>query len=305
MQGAGVTDAWLAMLGWAFIADGPAEVRRATREALRFGATQIKVMAGGGVASLYDPLESVGYSEAEFRAAVEAAKDYDTYVAIHAYNDISVRRAIKAGVLDCVHCHLVNEETVKMMAEAGMWLGSLSKPPRLLEISWFTDENRRKARTILTGYDKVMGWAKKHKLKIAFGTDAAGGKAMFDGQLLEFEARSKHFTPAEMLKQATSNSAELLALSNSRNPYKAGPLGVIQEGAYADILIYDGNPLKDIGIVINPAKTLRVIMKDGKVYKNTLNNFLTQTAYLVRIFHVANKNAREVQKGGKRFLSFL
>jgi imidazolonepropionase-like amidohydrolase len=270
MQGAGVTDAWLAMLGWAFIADGPAEVRRATREALRFGATQIKVMAGGGVASLYDPLESVGYSEAEFRAAVEAATDYDTYVAIHAYNDESVRRAIRAGVLDCVHCHLVNEETVKMMAKAGMWLGSLSKPPGLLEISWFTDENRRKARTILTGYDNVMGWAKKHGLKIAFGTDAAGGKAMFDGQLLEFKAREKHFTPAEMLKQATSNSAELLAMSNSRNPYKAGPLGVIQKGAYADILLYDGNPLEDIGIVINPEKHLKVIMKDGKIYENTL-----------------------------------
>jgi imidazolonepropionase-like amidohydrolase len=123
---------------------------------------------------------------------------------------------------------------------------------------------------MLTGYDKVMELAKKHKLKIAFGTDAAGSSEMMAGQLLEFESRSKHFTPAEMLKQATSNSAELLALSNSRNPYKAGPLGVIQEGAYADILIYDGNPLKDIGIVINPAKTLKVIMKDGKVYKNTL-----------------------------------
>jgi imidazolonepropionase-like amidohydrolase len=103
MEGAGFTDAWLHALGWAFTADGPHEVRRATREALRMGASQIKVMAGGGVASLYDPLESVGYSEEEFRAAVEAARDYDTYVAIHAYNDESVQRAIRAGVLDCVH----------------------------------------------------------------------------------------------------------------------------------------------------------------------------------------------------------
>jgi imidazolonepropionase-like amidohydrolase len=172
--------------------------------------------------------------------------------------------------LDCVHCHLINEETVKMMAEAGMWLGSLSKPPGLLDIPWFTEENLRKARLILEGYDQVMVWAKKHKLKIAFGTDAAGSSAMMAAQLLEFEARSEFFTQVEMLRQATSNSAELLALSNSRNPYKAGPLGVIQEGAYADILIYDGNPLEDIGVIINHAKSLKVVMKDGKVYKNTL-----------------------------------
>ena len=270
MEGAGFTDAWLHALGWAFIADGPAEVRRATREALRMGATQIKVMAGGGVASLYDPLESVGYSEEEFRTAVEAARDYDTYVAIHAYNDESVRRAIRAGVLDCVHCHLINEETVKMMAEAGMWLGSLSKPPGLLDIPWFTEENLRKARLILEGYDQVMVWAKKHKLKIAFGTDAAGSSAMMAAQLLEFEARSEFFTPVEMLRQATSNAAELLALSNSRNPYKAAPLGVVQEGAWADMLIYDGNPLEDIGIVINHEKTLKVVIKNGVIYKNTL-----------------------------------
>ncbi len=234
------------------------------------GAHQIKIMAGGGVASLYDPLESVGYSEEEFRAAVDAARDYDTYVAIHAYNDESVRRAIRAGVLDCVHCHLINEETVMMMAEAGMWLGSLSKPPGLLDIPWFTEENLRKARTMLAGYDNVMQWAKKHGVKIAFGTDAAGSTEMMEAQLLEFEARSPFFTPVEMLRQATSSSAELLASSNSRNPYRDAPLGVIEEGAWADMLIYDGNPLEDIGVVINHQKTLKVVIKNGVIYKNTL-----------------------------------
>lgn len=270
MQGAGFSDAWLAALGWAFLADGPAEVRRATRESLRMGANQIKVMAGGGVASIYDPLESVGYSEAEFRAAVEAAADYDTYVAIHAYNDESVRRAIRAGVTDCVHCHLINEETVIMMKEAGMWLGSLSNPPGVLDIPWFTDENRRKAATIITGYENVMGWAKKHGLKIAFGTDAAGSPEMLESQLAEFTARSEFFTPREMLIQATSNAGELLALANSRNQYKEAPLGVVQEEGWADFLIYNGNPLEDISQVVNHREHLKLVVKNGVVYKNEL-----------------------------------
>ncbi len=270
MVGAGFSDAWLAALGWAFLADGPAEVKRATRETLRMGAHQVKVMAGGGVASLYDPLESVGYSEEEFRAAVDAAKDYDTYVCIHAYNDESVQRAIRAGVLDCVHGHLLSEETVKMMAENGMWLSSMSKPPGLMEIPWFTEENRRKGRLILAGYDNVSKLAKKHGVKMAFGTDAAGSPEMMEAQLMEFLARAKFFTPVETLRQATSNSAELLAMCNSRNPYKDAPLGVIKEGAWADVLIYGDNPLEDIQVVVDYEKQLKFVMKDGNIYKNTL-----------------------------------
>jgi len=270
LAGAGFSDGFLAAMGWAFLADGPSEVTRATRETLRMGATQVKVMAGGGVASLYDPLESVGYSEEEFRAAVQAAADYDTYVAIHAYNDESVQRAIRAGVKDCVHGHLLSEETVKMMAESGMWLSGLSKPPGLMDIPWFTEENKTKGRTILEGYDKVMQWAKQHGVKIGFGTDAAGSPEMMANQVLEFEARAPFFTPLEMMKQATSNSAELLRLSNSRDPYKAAKLGVVEEGAWADVLIYDGNPLDDIGVVVDFDKNLKVVIKGGVVYKNEL-----------------------------------
>jgi imidazolonepropionase-like amidohydrolase len=270
MQSAGFTDAWLAALGWAFLADGPTEVTRATRESLRMGATQIKVMAGGGVASLYDPLESVGYSVEEFRAAVNAANDYDTYVAIHAYNDESVLRAMEAGVLDCVHGHLLSEETVKKMAENGMWLSGMSKPPGLMEIPWFTDENKRKGKTILVGYDNVSKWAKKYGVKMAFGTDAAGSPEMMAMQLAEFEAREPFFTPVEIMRQATSNAAELLALSNSRNPWKEAPFGVIKEGAWADMLIYSANPLKDIKVVMDYKNNLKVVIKNGKIYKNTL-----------------------------------
>jgi imidazolonepropionase-like amidohydrolase len=270
MQAAGFSDAWLAALGWAFLADGPHEVTRATRETLRMGAHQVKLMAGGGVASLYDPLESVGYSVEEFRAAVNAARDYDTYVGIHAYNDESVLRAMEAGVLDCVHGHLLSEETVKLMAKNGMWLSGLSKPPGLMEIPWFTDENRRKGRTILTGYDNVMKWGKKHGVKMAFGTDAAGSPEMMEMQLAEFEAREPFFSPVEILRQATSNGGELLALSNSRNPWKDAPLGVIQEGAWADMLIYSANPLEDIKVVMDYKNSLKVVIKNGVIYKNEL-----------------------------------
>jgi imidazolonepropionase-like amidohydrolase len=202
------------------------------------------------------------------RAAVEAAADYDTYVMAHAYNDESIRRAIRAGVKDIVHGHLLSEDVVKMMAKNDVWLGSLSKPVGLMEVPFFNDENRRKAREVLAGYDYVMTWAKKYDVKMGFGTDAAS--TMIDTVLMEFDARSKFFTPVEMLKQATSTNAELLAFSNSRNPYKEAPLGVIKEGAWADILIYSANPLEDINVVIDHKTNLRLIMKDGVIYKNTL-----------------------------------
>ncbi len=260
--------AWMSAVGLSTLADGPDAVRGATRFAIAQGAPQIKIMAGGGVASLKDPLESVGYSEAEMRAAVEAAADYDTYVCAHAYNDESVQRCIRAGVKDIVHGHLLSEETVKMMAENDVWLGSLSSPYGLMDVPWFTEENRRKGKAVLAGYENVMKLAKKHGVKMGFGTDAAS--TMVDTILYEFEMRKKFFTPLEILKQATSTNAELLRLSNSRDPYRAAPLGVVKEGAWADVLIYDTNPLEDIMVVTKPKDHLKLIVKGGKVYKNEL-----------------------------------
>ncbi len=120
------------------------------------------------------------------------------------------------------------------------------------------------------GLDNQMKYAKKHGLKMAFGTDLFGNRQNFDDSVKEFSARLKWFTSAEILKQATSVNAELLELTGPRNPYQDGPLGVIKEGAYADLLIVDGNPLKDIRVLEDYENTLRIIMKDGKIYKNTL-----------------------------------
>jgi imidazolonepropionase-like amidohydrolase len=259
---------WSSTVGFATIADGPAEVRKATRWALAQGAAQIKIMAGGGVASLKDPLESVGYSEEEMRNVVEAAVDYDTYVLAHAYTIEAVQRCIRAGVKDIVHGHLLDEKTIKMMAKNDVWLGSLSSPYGLMDVPFFTDENRRKGREVLDGYENVMRLAKKHGVKMGFGTDAAS--TMVDTVLYEFEVRSKFFTPVEILRQATSTNAELLRFSRSRDPYKEAPLGVVKEGAWADVLIYNANPLQDIEVVTKPKEYLKVIIKDGKVYKNEL-----------------------------------
>jgi imidazolonepropionase-like amidohydrolase len=257
---------WMSAVGLTSLADGPDEVRKATRFAIANGATQIKIMAGGGVASLKDPLESVGYSEAEMRAAVEAASDYDTYVCAHAYNDESVKRCIRAGVKDIVHGHLISEEVVKMMAENDVWLGSLSEPYGLMDVPWFTEENRRKGRLVLSGYANVMKWAKEYGVKMGFGTDAAS--TMVDTILFEFRARKPYFTPLEQLKMATSINAELCRMANSRDPYKEAPLGVVRDGAWADVLVYDQNPLEDIDVLVNHKDRLRLIVKGGKVYKN-------------------------------------
>ena len=138
-----------------------------------------------------------------------------------------------------------------------------------MDVPWFTEENRRKGQLVLDGYDFVMTTAKKHGVKMGFGTDAAAG--MVDTILWEFTMRSKYFTSLEMLKQATSTNAELLRFSNSRDPYREAPLGVVKEGAWADMLIYNANPLEDIEVVTNYDEHLKVIIKNGKVFKNVLD----------------------------------
>jgi imidazolonepropionase-like amidohydrolase len=258
-------------LGWVHIADGPAEVTRAVREVLRSGATQIKLMAGGGVASNFDPIESVQYTPEELRAAVVAARNYDTYVAVHAYTDAAIRQALEAGVLCIDHGMLIEEPTMRLLKEKGAFLSPqvyiFSVEPKF---DWFTDENRRKMRQVAEGLDRELKLARKHGVKIVFGTDMFG-EEYFRLQNAELGMRLKWFTPVEVLRQATSNAAELLALSGSRNPYKDGPLGVLREGAYADLLLVDGNPLENLRILEDPARNLVLIMKDGRIYKNTLS----------------------------------
>ena len=255
---------------YTLIADGPAEVSRAVRESLRHGATAIKVMAGGGISSKYDPIDTTQYSVAELRAAVEAAEQWNTYVAVHAYTDAAVRNALEAGVKVIEHGHLLSEDTLKLLKKKDAYLSSQSFGFVRQFIKPGQSGAAGKAGQVMEGVDNLMTTAKKLGIPVAFGTDAFGSMRAYEGAVSEFGYRLRWFTSLEILKQATSHNAKLLELTGPRNPYQEGPLGVIQEGAYADLLLVDGNPLEDIRVLEDYENNIQLIMKDGVIYKNTL-----------------------------------
>jgi imidazolonepropionase-like amidohydrolase len=258
-------------IGVTAIADSPDEVRLRTRENLMRGASQIKLMAGGGVSSPFGPLDTIQYTEAELHAAVEAAEDWGTYVAAHAYTPRSIKRAIDAGVLCIEHGHLLDEATAKLMAEKGIWLS----------IQPFLDDEdanpvhspmmRARQLEVITGTDRAYALAKKYKIKTAFGTDVLFDARLAGRQGAQLAKLVRWYTSGEALKMATGDNGQLLALSGLRSPYP-GKLGVVEEGALADLLLVDGNPVENIELVADPAKSFVVIMKDGKIFKNLLKN---------------------------------
>ena len=251
------------------VADSPDEVRVRVREQLLLGATQIKLTAGGGVASPNSPLDASTFTEAELRAAVEAAENWGTYVTVHAYTPVSIQRAIAAGVKCIEHGHLMDEATARLIAERGIWLSTQAFPDEMADAFPPGSQERAKAFTVFVGTDKTIALAKKYNLKTAFGTDILFSKRLAQRQgelLVKF---TRWYTPAETLVMATGTNAELLAMSGKRNPYP-GKLGVVEEGALADLLLVDGDPIADIKLLQDPAKNLVVIMKDGRIFKNAL-----------------------------------
>ena len=256
-------------LGAAMIADSPDEVRVRVREQLLLGAAQIKLTAGGGVASPHSPLDVATFTEAELRAAVEAAENWGTYVAVHAYTPVSIQRAITAGVACIEHGHLMDEQTARLIADKGLWLSTQPFPDELADAFPPGSLEREKAFEVFAGTDRVFALAKKYRIKTAFGTDILFSPRLAprQGELLAKLVR--WYTPAEALVMATATNARLLALSGARNPYP-GRLGVIEPGALADLLLVDGDPTADIKLVADPAKNFVVIVKDGKIVKNTL-----------------------------------
>lgn len=263
----GGTADWFQLSGWSYIVDGRPEVLHAVRENLRQGATQIKMMAGGGITSPSDPLHTVQFTEEELRAGVEAASDWGTYVAVHAYNSTSILRALEAGVKSIEHGQLMDEAAMRSIKEHDAFL--------VPQVYWVerdpaTARNPDKFLEAQRGVVREMELARQYGVKLAFGTDVFGPLGIEPMALKEFTARAHWFAPVDILRQATSVNGQLFALSGDLNPYPEGPLGVIQPGAYADLLIYDGNPLDDISVVTRPDQTLKLIMKGGVVYKNTL-----------------------------------
>ncbi len=257
--------------GHTLIADGVPEVMKRTREVLRMGASQVKAMAGGGVNSLYDPLDVTQYTFEEAKAICDVAASWNTYVMIHANTDAAIQQWVKAGAKTVEHGFFIEEETAKLMAKNGVWWSMQAMEATGEDAFVFESPvSSAKFKDAVSGIDKVMSLAKKYNVHIGWGTDL-----QFDPTLLPKQGKfltklSKWFTPAEVLKIATHDNAQMLKLSGPRDPYQAGELGVVKKGAYADLLLVDGNPLENLYLIADPEKNFVVIMKDGKVYKNTL-----------------------------------
>ncbi|NCF63983.1 MAG: amidohydrolase family protein [Gammaproteobacteria bacterium] len=261
---------------FAHIVDGRAEVMKAARHNFRAGATQIKIMGGGGVASEFDPLHTTQFTLDEMKAAVEIAEDYGSFVTVHAYHDKSVNRAIDAGVRLIQHNFLVSEDTIKRMKKEGVALSlqgwvALVQFGNVDEITFFSPDQKAKGTAVNKGAAQMIEWARKHDVLIVSGGDMFGANnaPMQAENLIILE--SVGFTPLEILKTATSNAAIVLGWTGEMNQYKYGTLGVIEEGAYADMVLVDGNPLEDITLLRDYDSNFKLIMKDGEIWKNTLD----------------------------------
>jgi imidazolonepropionase-like amidohydrolase len=253
----------------AVIADSPDAVRKRVREQLALGASQIKLMAGGGVSSSYDPLDVTQYTVPELRAAVEAAENWGTYVTVHAYTPRATRQAIEAGVKCIDHGQLLDEDTARLMAEKGVWW-SLQPFMDDGRSPWPKGSpNRIKQEQMWRGTEAAYALAKKFRIKTAWGTDILFNAESAQRQNGDIVKLRRWYTPAEILKMVTADNGELLQLAGLRSPYP-GRIGVVAEGALGDLLLVDGDPLANLDLVADPAKNFVVIVKDGRIVKNTL-----------------------------------
>ena len=239
------------------IADGVPEVRRAVREQLRCGANQIKIMAGGGVASPTDPIDGTQYSLEEITAACEEAYAANTYVMAHAYSPRSITRAVQCGVRSIEHGNLLDEPTAKVMKSEGAFL-----VPTLATYAMLAEEGKRlgwsaemlgKLDRVKDAGTRAIAIAKAEGIPIAFGTDLLG--AMHAQQSIEWRLRAGVQTPVEILQSATSVAAKVLN--------QEGKLGVIAPGAHADLVVVDGDPTADITVLCDPEKAILGVMKAG------------------------------------------
>jgi len=255
--------------GVAAIADGEAEVLRRTREQLMKGASQIKIMAGGGVTSIYDPLDTTQFFEEEMRAAVRAAADWGTYVCSHVYTSQGIQRALKAGVKSIEHGHLADLDTIRMMRNEGAWwsiqpfLNDEDSNPRSDPIQ------RAKAEQVARGTVRAFEQGRAEGVKMAFGTDILMNPGSSRNQGRHLAKLTRFMSPYDVLRMATGAAGELLSLSGERTPYP-GKLGVIEAGAFADLLVWDGDPAKNLDFIGDPDTNLKLVMKGGRVFREAL-----------------------------------
>ena len=251
------------------VVDGVPQVLAATRENLRHGASQIKLAAGGGYSSPTDPINSTQFTFEEMKAAADAATDFGTYVTVHAYNPRAVNRAIDAGIKDIGHGQLLDEATLKRMSKEGIFLST--QPFTECNEPQLDANSNAKLAVVCKGTEFVYKTLKKYpKLKVTYGTDIFNDPVQIVNQVKMMDRLSNWLEPVDILKMATGNCTELYKLSGMKNPYPDGDIGVVKEGAYADLLLIEGNPLEDIKVV-GELDNLLIIMKDGIIYKNILN----------------------------------
>ncbi len=256
-------------IGGGAVADGVDRVLMRAREQLMLGASQLKLAAGGGVSSAYDPIDTSQYTEAEFRAAVDAAENWGTYVAVHAYTPRAIKTAIRGGVRCIEHGHLMDEATAELISRNGIWLSAQPFLNNEFSNPQPTAEGEAKAQQVYAGTDAAYKFAKAFDIKTAWGTDILFNSKMTAQQGAILATLERWYRPVEILKMATAVNGELLAMSGPRNPYP-GKLGVIEAGALADLILIDGDPLENLKLISDPDKNFVVIMKDGRIVKDAL-----------------------------------
>ncbi|MDI4647008.1 metal-dependent hydrolase family protein [Cohnella hashimotonis] len=252
------------------LADGVDEVIRAVREQLFLGASQIKLMAGGGFSSAYDPIWTVQFSFEEIKAAVDAAADYGTYVMAHLYTPPSMQRAARAGVKCFEHATLLDEETARIVADQGIWITPGPQLGRHYPTTGLPKSTVKLIEDFRDGEKRATELIDKYNLPILYGTDAFGDiHRAAEIQLDDFRLFKSRFGSFRGIVAATGNIHELIQLSTYQNPYPEGKIGVLEEGSFADLLVVNGNPVEDLDILAEQSN-IRFIMKDAVVYKNTL-----------------------------------
>ena len=247
------------------LADGRAEVRRAVREEMRQGCDQVKIMMSGGVASPYDPLESLQFSQGEVAAAVEEAHAFGRYVCAHAYSPEAITRAAHAGVRTIEHGNLIDEPAAKLMFERGMFLVAnlvayYAMQERAAEYG-MGGEMLEKNGLVIEGGLRSLEICKRAGVPVAYGSDLLG--QLQNDQSREFQLRHEVLSPMEIIRSATLVGAQVLR--------QEGRLGCLRPGAYADLLVINGNPLQDLSLFGGQGQHMAVIMKNGVSHKNMLH----------------------------------
>lgn len=263
------------------LCDGVAECRRAVREQFFLGASQIKIMAGGGMSSICDPVETLQFSLEEMKAIVETTADYGSYVLAHLYTPACIQRAVEAGVKSLEHGHWIDEETAKLIKDKDVFLNPCPQFT-LEEVKWnhmgeFSDQPSQLKKKKKPGSARVKeqmeettNLINKYDLKILFGTDLMIMYNEYEPrESLDFTEYKKRFGSYKGLLAATGNFHELTKLTTYQNPYPDGHIGVLTKGSYADIVITKGNPVENLDI-LGDVNNILLVMKDGRVYKNSL-----------------------------------